>query len=301
MDRSKFIGGSDAAGVLGLSRWDTPLSIWAEKTGQFIKPEVESEAAELGRELEDYVAKRFDRKTGKNITPSGGTIFHGKYPYLGANIDRLIKEESAGLECKTASAWKAKEWEGEEIPQEYIIQCYHYMMVTGFKKWYLAVLIGNQDFKIKELHWDDKIISDLEKREVAFWNDYIVPNIMPSLATKRDTDTLDSLFPQADEGKVITLDDQANILVENLISYKEDAKNLDGQIEATENQLKLLIGKAEMGLTDRYKIGWANSKWSGLDGKALEKEYPAIHALFYKSRPIRRFGYKPLGEKNVKP
>ncbi len=64
-DRSTFIGGSDAAGVLGKSRWDTPLSVWAEKTGQYIKPEVESEASELGKELEDYVAKRFARKTGK--------------------------------------------------------------------------------------------------------------------------------------------------------------------------------------------------------------------------------------------
>jgi len=103
MDRSKFIGGSDAAGVLGMSRWDTPLSVWCEKTGQFIKPEVESEAAELGRELEDYVAKRFSRKTGKTVIRASDTFFHADHNFLGANVDRLIEGEDAGLDASVVT------------------------------------------------------------------------------------------------------------------------------------------------------------------------------------------------------
>ena len=33
MERSEYIGGSDIASVMGLSRWKTPLQLWAEKTG----------------------------------------------------------------------------------------------------------------------------------------------------------------------------------------------------------------------------------------------------------------------------
>jgi len=33
-----------------------------------------------------------------------------------ANVDRLVVGEKIGLECKTASEYLKKEWEGEEIP-----------------------------------------------------------------------------------------------------------------------------------------------------------------------------------------
>lgn len=295
LDRSTFIGGSDAAGVLGLSRWDTPLSVWAEKTGQYIKPEVESEAAELGKELEDYVAKRFSRKTGKNVQRAESKYFHPQANFLGATIDRRVVGEDAGLECKTASAWKSKEWEGEEIPQEYIIQCYHYMMVTGLKKWYLAVLIGNQDFKIKELFWDEKFINSMREREVDFWKEYVLTKVPPmGMVTKRDADVLLGLYPVAQEERGIVLSDKANILIENLDAYKKDLKNLEGQIDLHENQLKAMLGEAEFGATGINRIYWQNTLTRRFDTKAFEKVYPDIAKQFKPAKPGRRFWYKPI-------
>ena len=57
-----------------------------------------------------------------------------------ADVDRLIVGENAGLECKTASAYNADKWKDNVIPEHYLIQCYHYMAVTGKKEWYIAVL-----------------------------------------------------------------------------------------------------------------------------------------------------------------
>lgn len=294
MDRSKFLGGSDAAGVLGLSRWDTPLSVWAEKTGQFVRPELEMEAAELGKELEDYVAKRFARKTGKTVVRSEGTYFHPSFGFLGANVDRLIVEEDAGLECKTCSAWKSKEWEGEEIPQEYIFQCYHYMMVTGKRKWYIAVLIGNQDFKWKELLWDEKLIADMMRREVSFWNDFVVTGVMPTMISYKDSDTLLGMFPAAADGKVIALPDSANQIVEVLTANKQDLKVLENVIEENENQLKALLGDAESGETLLNKVYWLNYKTKRFDSKAFETQYPDLAKQFKPEKLARRFTYKSV-------
>ncbi len=298
MDRTKFLGGSDAAGVVGASRWDTPLSVWAEKTGQYIKPDVESEAAELGKELEDYVAKRFTRKTGKPLVRVGSTFFHPDHNFIGGNVDRVVVGEDAGFEAKTCSAWKSKEWEGEEIPQEYIVQCWHYMMVTGRKKWYIAVLIGNQDFKWKEIHWDEKVIRDLERREVNFWNEFVIPKVMPMQSiSKRDTDTLDLLFPEAVDGRVIDLGDATNQLVEILIANKKDLKNLEGIIEQNENELKAQLKDAEEGRTSLYKIAWNNIKWKRFDTKKFEIDYPELSKEYKPEKLIRRFSYKSLEEK----
>ena len=55
--RRKSIGGSDAAAIVGLSKWASPFSIWAEKTGK-TPPKEDNEAMRIGHDLEDYVARR---------------------------------------------------------------------------------------------------------------------------------------------------------------------------------------------------------------------------------------------------
>lgn len=295
--RNTYIGGSDAAGVLGMSRWSTPLAVWAEKTGQFIRPEQDSEAMELGRELEDYVAKRFERKSGKKVYRAHNkTVFHPDYPFLGATVDRLLVEEDAILECKTCAAWKSKEWEGDEIPQEYIIQCYHYMMVTGKKKAYICVLIGNQDFKWKEINYDEKLLASILKREVEFWNEFVLKKEMPAIIQRRDTDVLAGLFPEADEGKVIALDDEANILIETLGANKKDLAACEAAIEINENNLKALLKDAEAGQTSLYKVYWKNVLTKRFDQKAFELVYPELAKEYKTPKLSRRFTYKPLKE-----
>ena len=67
-DRTKFIGGSDAAAVVGLSRWKSPIELWAEKTGQ-VEPEDVSDkmAVRVGKKLESAVAEFFEEETGKKF------------------------------------------------------------------------------------------------------------------------------------------------------------------------------------------------------------------------------------------
>ena len=60
-----------------------------------------------------------------------------------ANVDRLIVGENAGLECKTTSAYNAKEWDGDEVPAQYILQVQHYMAVTGAK----SMVAGSADWR----------------------------------------------------------------------------------------------------------------------------------------------------------
>ncbi len=119
-ERTAYLGGSDAAAVLGLSRWSSPLTVWAIKTGQIVSEDKSDQLAiQVGNELEDAVCRLFTKRTGKKVARVNETIFHPKHPFLGANIDRRIVGEDSVLEAKTASGWKAKEWTGEDIPIEY--------------------------------------------------------------------------------------------------------------------------------------------------------------------------------------
>lgn len=58
-ERRKSLGGSDMGAVLGLNRYRSPYTVWAEKTGR-IGEEPDNEAMRQGRDLEQYVASRFE-------------------------------------------------------------------------------------------------------------------------------------------------------------------------------------------------------------------------------------------------
>ena len=283
-ERRKYIGGSDCAAVLGLSRFDTPLSVWAEKTGKLPYEDISHKLhIRMGNRLEEVVAELFTEETGKSVRRVNETIYHPEYPFLCANIDRRVVGEDALLECKTASGWKAKEWQGEEVPTEYILQCLHYLAVTGKKEAYIAVLIGgNQQFVWKKVERDEKLISEIIKKEVYFWNTFIIPDVMPVQITKNDADTLYSLFPEEVEGKGIELDDTANRLCESLQAMKQDIKVLSDSIKRTENEIKALLKDNEIGKSENWQVTWkaqtkpacntAESKFRVLRIKSLVKK-----------------------------
>ena len=65
-ERRKSIGGSDAAAVIGMSRFASPYTVWMDKTGRLPEKE-DTEAMRIGRDLEEYVAKRFEEASGKKV------------------------------------------------------------------------------------------------------------------------------------------------------------------------------------------------------------------------------------------
>ena len=57
-ERRHSLGGSDMGAVLGLSRWRSPYTVWADKMG-LLPDQEDSEAMRIGRDLEPYVLQRF--------------------------------------------------------------------------------------------------------------------------------------------------------------------------------------------------------------------------------------------------
>lgn len=275
-ERINYLGGSEAAAVLGLSRWKTPLQVWAEKTGN-LEPEDISQKlnVKLGIALEDTVANLFMEETGKKVRRNNRTLVHPKYDFIRANLDREVVGEDAILECKTASAYMSKEWE-DKIPPEYVIQCYHYLAVTGKAKCYIAVLIGNNKFLWQEILRDETIINNLIDKEVHFWNEFILTKIMPSTISCNDSDTLYKLFPVATEEQKIILSTQEEAEIELLEALKKDMRSLEAKIEQKENSIKALLKDCETGLTARYTVTWKNQSRSSIDTKKLKECYPDI-------------------------
>lgn len=296
-DRKNYIGASDAAAVLGMSRWKTPVQIWAEKTGVVEPDDISKKlAVKLGNRLEEVVAELFTEETGKKVHKVNEAFVHKDHDFLVCHIDRKINGENAILQCKTASAWKAKEWDGEEIPHEYIIQEIHELAVTGYERAYIAVLIGNQDFKIKIIERDEKLISEIVEKEAKFWNDFIIKNVMPSTVMAGDTDTLLKIYPKSNKNS-ISLDGKAGKIIESIEQLKYDVKNLESVIDQNENELKAILGENESGESGEHIITWKNQTTNRLDTTLLKSKHPEIYCNFLKGTETRVFRIKKKGEK----
>ena len=176
--RKLGIGGSDAGAIAGMNPWKSPFSVYLEKTSDDIKEVEDNERMRVGRDLEDYVARRFEEATGKKVRRNNFMLQSEEYPFMLANVDREVMGENAVLECKTTSSYNKKEWE-EGIPLHYHLQVLHYMLVGNYDKGYIACLIGNEAFIYHEIERDEETLKYLIEIESRFWDNLqkgIIPN-----------------------------------------------------------------------------------------------------------------------------
>ena len=176
--RKSGIGGSDAGAVCGVNPYRSALAVYQDKISEDLSDD-DNEAMRQGRDLEEYVAKRFSEATGLKVKRSGFMYRSDEHSFMIADIDRLIIGEKAGLECKTASAYSSDKWRDGAIPESYEIQCRHYMAVMGFTHMYIACLILGKDFIIRRIDRDPEMEKAIISIEESFWNDHVIPKVMP--------------------------------------------------------------------------------------------------------------------------
>jgi hypothetical protein len=212
-DRAKFIGGSDAAAVLGLSPWRTPLQLYLAKRGELPPPTDEDRKRErvLARGkreephiVDDLVELYAVKVVRRSTTEQPNYHVHPAVPYIAAEIDFEweVTEEAIerlatrgieipyGLigtvqngECKTAHPFVASKKFGEEgtdeIPVEYGAQAMHGLMVTGRAVTLVAVAVYVDDPLLYLVRRDEETIVEMLEREEAFMEKHVAVGVPP--------------------------------------------------------------------------------------------------------------------------
>lgn len=285
--RRVSIGGSDAAGIVGLSKYASPFSVWADKTGRGKEVE-DTEAIRLGNDLEDYVARRWMEATGKKVRRENSIIKNSKYPFAHANIDRAVIGEKAGLECKTTSTLNIKQFNGVEFPEKYYAQCAHYLAVTGWDRWYLAVLVFGKGFYTYTLERDQDEIDALMAAEGLFWG--FVENDIPPMSDGADatTDAISTAWRESN-GESIDLIGRDSMLDE-YTQLRGQKKAIEERIAEIENCIKVDMEEAERAECGRYTVSWKTQQRSTFQAKEFTKAHPEIDLTpYYKTTASRPF------------
>ena len=290
--RRQGIGGSDAAAILGLNPWKTAMDVWLEKTGEFTEDEEPgNEKMYWGNVLEDIVAREFAARTGLKVRRRNAILQHRKHHFMIANVDRLVIGRKAGLECKTTGQYSADDW-AMGVPDYYIPQVQHYMAVTGYQSWYVAVLIGGQEFRFFKLTRDNHFIKELIEAEHEFWQMVEDKTPPPIDGTKASSELVKRLYPEAEKGKETELPYEAYQLIQQYEQACEEEKRIQLIKGEATNRLKDMLGTAEKGTIHGRQVIWQNVTSKRLDSKTLQKEHPEIYERYVRESIYRRFSIK---------
>lgn len=297
--RDLGIGGSDAAVIMGMNPYKSPYQLWMEKTGQSEAPDLsDNQYVYWGTKNEANIADWFQEETGKKVKRLG-TLQSREYPFMLANVDRTVIGENAGLEIKTAGVRQCRKWKDDEIPDAYYCQCLHYMAVTGADRWYIAVLIGGNEALYKTVERNEDDIKALIEAEAGFWK--LVETRTPPPVDGSDScaAALSAQYKGGDPNFSVVLQSDAEDVIESLENDKAIMDALKKQITEKENQLKALLGNAEEGTTDHYRVLWKTQAGrSSVPLAKIKKQAPDVYHLLEEKgcitigKPSRRFSIK---------
>ena len=295
--RRNYIGGADAASVVGLNDYQSPYALWCEKTG--VTPPFEGNLrTRIGTEMEPIVARLFEEETGKKVQNCNFSLVNDKYPWAMADVDRMVVGEDALLEIKSTSALNLKHYKNGDYPARFYCQVQHYLAVTGKQKAYLAVLIGNSDFKIFEIERDEDEIAALMGMEKQFY-EYMTTNTPPPIdgsESTREAIQAQQTDAAAEEPEPIDLTDKRQML-DTYFEIDAAIKQLEEQQGSIKNQLMDAMGEAWTGDCEGYRITYKPTTRKTFDWKKLNKEVPKLDlGPYFKSSTSRSLSIKQVKE-----
>jgi len=306
VERRSWIGGSDAAAILGVSPWKSAFALYQEKTGEFqeeITP-AKQRIFNRGKRWEPIVIEMLvdeleDRGHDVQIITRNERYVDPEHGFLAAEIDLelMLDGEHVNGEMKTVSPFAAKDWgeEGtDEIPIWYVSQVAHGQMVTRRNKTIVAALIGTDDLRIHWIERDDELIQIIRSKEIEFW-ERIQLREPPQPTT---ADDINRLY-RFDAGTIMEADEELIELIAQASSTKAHLKAAETRLDVLITQIKERMGEAALLMHNGQKlISWKNNK----ESTKIDWE-EAFYALAAKTSAIDKLGMQMIVErfKTTKP
>lgn len=301
--RTKGIGGSDIGAICGVSPFTSARQVYFNKTGQFeeaLKPSASAqERMHFGHLLEPIVADEFARRTGKKLLNVEATFAHKDFPWMRANVDRLIVDDDGKpygiLECKTTSEYNNEEWESGDILLSYVYQLNWYMHILDLTYGAFACLVGGNKFYYYEVFRNDELIENtLIPAAKNFWFNNVLALKEPELQAT-DTEFANNVYAEVVKNSEITMTGETeNDLARTVFECKQKIKELTATIEEAQNRLKDRMQDHEIAYCRDYTIKWSPRSQTRVDTTLLKTTFPEVYEQCKKTISFRVFTIKGL-------
>lgn len=292
--RRTGLGASDVAGVLNLSPWASPFSVWASKVDD-VDDTHDTDAMEFGRRAEVMVGPWFADRTGLVVAGEQTRCAHPVDGWKLATVDGLVFDgpdtdtaDALGvLEIKTTSD-TVDDW-AQEVPVHYRCQATWAMHITGLPHCWFAVLhlaFGRPRFEVYQFDRDLDEEAFVVDACTRFWRDHVLAGAPPAVDGHHATaDAIKAHWPTADG--TVDADSEARRIVERLRAHKKTLAAVQSNVDVAENELRALLGDREALVDGTDAKGrpvvlasWKAQQATRLDSKALKAAHPDVAAQF---------------------
>lgn len=198
-ERKLGIGGSDASAIVGMNPYKSNIELWEEKTGRVIPEDIgDKPYVKYGKEAEKHLTELFklDYPQYEVYYNEFEVIKHPEHPFLLATLDGTLTDKETGrkgiLEIKTTSILNSmhrEKW-NNQIPNNYYIQCLHYLLVTEYEYCILKAHLKTDwdgEVRINTKHYSlerSEVLEDIEylkTKEIEFWTEFVEKDRKPGL------------------------------------------------------------------------------------------------------------------------
>lgn len=249
---STIITPSKVAAILGLSRWESPLSLWLRMKGR-IPPDPPKDAFDLGHDAEPFAANRWKRRNpGWKLSP-GAVQFHVDPDHFGfpaaATLDRRASRGRSRrvLEVKLARDQSDLERWGDDLsgdlPADYAAQVLTQMIFTGWTTLpgHLLAFGPYWRERIYEVAYHPGAVNVIVTRCRTFWDSLSgdqQPDLDDSVATY---EAIRALHPDID-GTVVGVTGEA---AGDFLAAQYGAKDAEAAARFAKTRLLAHMGRAQ--------------------------------------------------------
>lgn len=299
MDRATYIGSSDVAALMRVSKWCTPLDVYLAKTEPTKENVADRDRARIlrrGHQLEPFIVQmgiNALRDAGHQVelVAQGQRYVHPEYPFIAAEIDAelIVDGEHVNYEAKSANRRNHDEWGDEgtdQIPIYYAAQVSLAQAVTARRATWVGAVFGLDDVVLYYLPADDELNASLVQTCVDFWYSHVLPRVPPEPETLVD---LARMYRTSGPPPV-----EATEEILQIAGRLKEVRHQKKLLEETEEEAAFAI-TAYMGESDtllrngKPVLTCKHQVRSLIDGKRLEREQAQIAEQYRKSavsRPI---------------
>lgn len=257
--RRKGIGGSDAAAILGLSRYRTAIDVYEDKLG-LVPERPQTAAMQWGLRLEDAIATAYTEETGRAVRKAGGIrrAHHVRdFPMI-ASIDRLSVDGQRVVELKkkrTEDDLGSEDDPPEKrVPADWYVQTQHYLEVVDRDVADVAVLVAGSDFRVIPIPRDRDYGADLRTEEGAFWRTYVETGTYPP-AGADDLANLARRFGRSTDDERVATAEQA-MLIETYLECVAGVAIAETQRDEIRAKIEEQMGKVGRLVAPGGTITW---------------------------------------------
>lgn len=282
--RRSGIGGSDVAAILGLGggKYTSPRHVYEAKHGR--PEEVDSEAMEMGREIEGFISHMFTKRSGLPTVMPPGMLVHAETPWMLANVDRYTLDGAgvvvAPLECKNRSEYQIADWEDGKTPDAPAIQLHWYLAVGGWSHGYVAALVGGNKLRWQRIERDEEMIGYLVDYCGKWFERHVLEGFPPPVDGLEATTKLFAKLWSVKAEDVAEIDlAQAKALRARRAELKATEKELTEELRLVENEMRFAAGESEIVLAEG-KPAWTWKQNGPFASKKFREAEPDIAAEY---------------------